>query len=121
MGMDKIIGSPLSQPGALDKFQGTGRSEKKETSATEQGLGGETPNVANQGDKAEISATAHRLMDLRQAVDTGRTAIAGLPELRENKLAEARERLASGYYQSDEVQEELAAKLDGVFRKMDAL
>jgi|GEM_PF-1925475 len=119
MAMDKINGTPFIQPGALDKFQGTQRSDKKDDTSSSQTLGKDGAGQTPPADTVVISDTAHRLMDLRQAVDTGRLALAGLPEMREDKVAQARERLESGFYQSQEVQDKVAAKLQGVFGKMD--
>ncbi len=121
MGMEKVNGSALIQPGMLDKFQGTGKSEKKDTASPGRGIGSETSPSASHSDKAEISSTAHRLNDLRQVVDTGRVALTRLPDVREDKVIQARQRLESGFYRSQTVQDEVAEKLAGVFGKMDEI
>ena len=66
-------------------------------------------------DKAEISTRARELVDLRAAVDAGRTAMGEEPDLRAGKVAQARERLASGFYQSSEVRDQVAGKLARMF------
>jgi len=67
------------------------------------------------GDKAEISARAHEILELRQAVDAGRSVLASEPELRADKLAQARDRMASGFYHSAEVRDQVAGKLTTMF------
>lgn len=121
MAMDKINGSPYVQPGTLDKFQGPNRSGKKDDTSSGTEVGREAAPSNPPADTVEISDTAHRLMDLRQAVDTGRLALSGLPDVREEKVALARQRLESGYYASDEVRQDVAAKVQGVFKRMDDL
>lgn len=72
-------------------------------------------------DRVEISDTAHQLMDLRQAVDSGRMALGVLPEVREDKLEEVRAKLQQGFYQSVEVRDKVAGALGGVLRNLDQL
>ena len=60
-------------------------------------------------------------MEIRQTVELGRDAMEALPDVRDNKLAEARERLAKGYYNSVEVTNDMAAKLNKTFDAMDEL
>jgi hypothetical protein len=73
------------------------------------------------GDHAEISESARELVDLRTAVDTGRAALASEPETRADRVAEAKERLAAGHYQSLEVRQKTAARLQGVIEGLDRL
>ncbi len=98
MSMNRVTGGlPYVQPNLLDKFQ----VDKKA--------------------KAEISDTAQKLVDLRAAVDTGRAALEALPDVREEKLAQARQRLQDGHYQSPEVQKKMSGILQGVLSKLDEL
>jgi hypothetical protein len=79
-----------------------------------------TKDLSNQqaalsfSDHAEISDGAHRLVDLKQAVDVGRAALAREPEVRSDRVALARERLAAGFYQSAEVRERVAERISGL-------
>ncbi len=119
MAMDKINGSPLTQPGILDRFQvnGKGKDESERTLGKNNGThGGPAPS-----DTAEISDNAHQLMDLRAAVDVGRLAIQNAPDVREDKIAEARKRLEQGFYNSPVVQDQVAGVLGNVLTKMDEL
>lgn len=73
------------------------------------------------GDRAEISANARDLVDLRASVDAGRTAIAQEPDVRAERVAAAKERLAAGHYHTAEVRQKTAARLQGVIEGLDRL
>jgi hypothetical protein len=118
MAMDKINGSPLLRQGILDRFRGAERGGG--ASGTGAGAAGEA-TVAATADKADISEAARRLVDLRQAVETGRNALAALPDVRPEKVAAARERLATGFYQSVEVRQAVAERVAGVVSSLDNL
>lgn len=66
-------------------------------------------------DKAEISTRAHEMVDLRRMVDAGRDVMHQLPEMRAEKIAEARQKLSEGFYRSTEVREQVAGKLADMF------
>lgn len=118
MSMDKINGSPLMRPGLLDRF----KVDKKDTEgSSEKPSAMNTSNQAAPADHAEISDTAHQLMDLRAAVDVGRVSLESIPDVREDKVAEAKKRLEQGYYNSQVVQDEVASSLATLFGKMDEL
>jgi len=118
MAMERINGTPLYRQGILERFRGTdsrGGPSGQETGAAT------GSNAAGGTDKADISDAARRLVDLRRAVDAGRAALASLPDVRPEKIAAARERLASGFYQSAEVREAVADRVAGVVSGLDAL
>jgi hypothetical protein len=118
MAMDKINGSPLLRQSILDRFRGTERGNS--VPGTISGATAEETAGATR-DKAEISDAAHRLVDLKQAVDVGRKAMATLPDLRPEMVANARERLATGFYQSVEVRQAVAERVAGVINSLDNL
>lgn len=121
MAMDKIDGAPILPQGTLESSRHNQRLEgakKKHAQAAADPSGGPAPTF---GDTAHISDAAHRMMDLRRAVETGRAALAALPETREDKLAQARERLNSGFYAENEVRAKIADGVDQVFRGLDEL
>jgi hypothetical protein len=120
MAMDKINGSHLSRTGGLDPFSGPVRSKKDSETEADRPAAGPARN-AKPADTMEISEAAHRLVDLRQAVDTGRAAIEALPEIRDEKVELARKRLGQGFYNSQAVRDEVAAKLGSVLDKIDEL
>jgi len=118
MAMDKINGSPLLRQGILDRFRGTERGSTG--SGTSGGAAAEgTAGVAR--DQATISEAARQLVDLKQAVDVGRNALAALPDVRPEKVAAARERLATGFYHSVEVRQAVAERVAGVINSLDNL
>jgi hypothetical protein len=121
MAMDKINGSPLARPGGLEKFLGTARSEKDDKADKPGSEAAAGTRSAPPADTMEISDAAHRLVDLRQAVETGRKAMDALPDIREDKVEEARKRLAQGYYNSPEVVDKIAGKLGSVFSKIEEI
>lgn len=118
MAMDKINGSPLLRQGILDRFRGAERGAGQ----TGTGPGSVAdPTLGTTADKADISDAARRLIDLRQAVDVGRRALADLPDVRPEKVAAARERLATGFYNSVEVRDAVAERVAGVVAGIDSL
>lgn len=121
MAMDKINGSPLTRAGGLDPFAGTGRSEKDSKAESQPGTAAGPARNFKPADTMEISDAAHRLVDLRAAVDTGRQALEALPDVRTEKVEEARKRLHQGFYNSQAVRDEVAAKLGSVIQKMEEL
>ena len=72
-------------------------------------------------DRAEISETARRLMEIQQTIESGRDALEALPDVRDNKMAAARERLTKGFYNSVEVTNDMAEKLNKTFDAIDEL
>jgi hypothetical protein len=118
MAMERINGTPLFRQGILERFRG---------SDTRPGTPGQDAGASAGGapaggaDKADISDAARRLVDLRRAVDTGRAALASLPDVRPEKVAAARERLATGFYQTAAVRESVADSVAGVVQGLDTL
>jgi len=120
MAMNRIDNSSLIRPGNLDQYKGTAKSDKDgKAPAIDKNLG--TTQQLPTTDKAEISDAAHRLVELRKDVDTGRDRIEALPDIREEKVALAKKRLEQGFYNSTQVQGEIAEKLGSVFSKMDEI
>lgn len=120
MAMDRINGSPLHRPGGVDKFLGTAQNNQgKKADETEASQS--SPAKAKPADTMEISDEAHRMVDLRKAVDTGREAMQAMPDIREDKVALAKKRLEQGFYNSSQVRDDIAQKLGAVFSTMDEL
>lgn len=118
MAMDKINGSPIPRQDLLDRFRGIERGGTGNGSGS--GAAGDVANAPTV-DKADISDAARRLVDLRQAVDVGRNALAALPDVRPEKVSAARERLATGFYHSVEVRQAVAKRVAGVMDGLDSL
>ncbi len=62
-------------------------------------------------DKSEFSAGAQRLSSTKANADIVSAQIAGQPEIREDKVAEVRKKIESGFYNSPEFIDKLADKL----------
>jgi len=124
MSMDKINGSQQLRPGILDSAR---QNEQVNADKTWEAKGTQAadavPTGTKQvpGDTVEISATAHRLMELRQALETGYAAIAALPETRQDKVAQARENLQAGSNDSAAVREKVAGEVEKVLEGMEKL
>lgn len=120
MAMERINGSPLPRQNMLD---GSRQNERVGQDARKDLLADVAPSGGNAltGDKAEISDAAHRLMELRLAVDRGREAMAALPDTRQEKLSEVRERLHAGFYKSPEVRSVVADGVMNVLRGLEDL
>ena len=120
MSMNRVTGgSPYVQPNLLDKFQTDKKDKEGRTDPAASSVANSASNPV--ADRAEISDTAQKLVDLRAAVDTGRAALEDLPDIREEKMAQVRQRLQDGHYASVEVKEKLSEILQGVLNTMDEL
>jgi hypothetical protein len=115
------VGRPdHAQAGALGQF-------KRMSGPQASGRGRETsgPHSASREapveDRAEISDQARRLEDLRRTMAAGREALSREPDVRQERLAEVRQRLAGGHYDSDEVRRSLAGRLGAVLRRLETL
>jgi len=120
MAMNRIDRPPLVQPKVLEQF-------KKSTGQREVGsdrLGRETTQAIQKEqvkDRVEISESARKLNHMRQALVAGRKALDRVPDQRQQRLDQARARLQTGYYNSEEVRQEVAAKLRTVIKMLDTL
>ncbi len=107
--MSTIDGSSPLHPNILDTF---GRrythGDVKKDPRLASSAGEQEPKKS---DRAEISDSAHQLADLRRAVDVGRAAYAATPDVRQEKVDLVKERLASSYYDSPEVQDAAAGRI----------
>lgn len=115
MAMDRIQGSSLAPHGALNNLSRSGKADESgRDEATSAALDRDSVAAAKAGDTAEISDAGKHLVDLKQAVEVGKVALAALPDVREDRVSEARERLSEGFYHSAAVRDQVAEKLVGV-------
>lgn len=122
MAMNNVGGTPQIHPGLLEQFKRTESAPAHEGTGGKAGSGPlKIGNGEQGGDRAEISADARRLNDLRRTLEGSRQAYAGLPEVRQERLAQVRERLDSGYYHSEEVRQTVAERLGSVLRRLETL
>lgn len=122
MSMDKINNASLPQPRNLDHARQNERIDPRQQpqppTSVKTDASGALGSVPAGGDTAQISEAAHRLMELRQAVDSGRLVLDALPDVRQDKIALARTRLRTGFYQPDVVRDKVA---EGVGRSIESL
>ena len=118
MTMNRIDQADVLRQGALGRFHETGRRDR----ARENDPAAPRPAGAEQAtDRAEISPAARRLMEVHDALETGRRSVAELPDVREERVAEAKARLAQGFYRSVEVQTKVAQGVDRVLEGIEDL
>jgi len=120
MAMDKIQGSSLPAQSALNNFTRTGKAGESGRDEGSAPVGRDASGSGTAGDIADISVAGKQLVELKQAVEVGKAALAALPDVREDRVAQARERMAEGFYHSIAVREKVAERLSGVLGALDA-
>ena len=118
MVMDRINGFSNLSPELLNRVKGTGPVDSR-SGETAVSRSSRSHHRGAPADKADISPKAHRLIALRNALEQGLRALEGVPEVRQDRVAEARARLDRGFYNSVEVRSLVAERLDNVARKME--
>jgi hypothetical protein len=121
MVMERINGFSKLGRSLLDRFQGSAPPDAKEAAASREVRNAGHERPAGSQDTAEISPQAHRLMALRQAMESASEVLASLPEVREDRVAAVRARLDKGFYNSVEVRTRVAERLELVARKLEVL
>jgi flagellar biosynthesis anti-sigma factor FlgM len=81
----------------MKKAEGTKKAEPvKKTSAA---------------DRTELSSNAQRLSTTKAEIDIVATQISHQPEIRQDKVAEAKQKIQDGYYNTPEFMDKLADKM----------
>lgn len=62
-------------------------------------------------DKTEFSSKAQRLNETKTQIETIASKISAEPDVRLDKVAEVKEKIKSGYYETDDFNDKLADKL----------
>lgn len=119
MVIDRMDGFAALGRQLLDRFQGSSPADARREDPLKAEIAAAGEGRKAVGDKAEISPKAHRLIALRHAMDSGHKALEALPDVRSDRVAEARSRLNRGYYNSLEVRTRVAERLDEVARKLE--
>ncbi len=70
----------------------------------------ETP-AASKADSVKFSQDGKMLSETRSAMEVAKVAVLNTPQVRPEKVAEVKEKIASGFYNSPEFAEQLADKL----------
>lgn len=106
------VGKPLA-----DRYQTSGPSPQP-APAGPKNLATHQPPPST-GDQAEISSAAHKMVDLRHILEAARREIEHAPDVRADRVAMAKQRIASGFYQSATVRDQVASRLDHVILEAD--
>lgn len=118
MGMNQI-GRPSLQQRILQQYQKGGAAQPDGKTAPAARPMSTRPEP--QGDRVEISREALKFESLEEALRAGQRAAADVPDVRADRIAQARERLATGQYDAPEVRRELAARLGHVIKTLEDL
>jgi hypothetical protein len=120
MVMDRINSFSSLSRELVNRFKGADPGESLNAVPTETapGQSGERPART---DRVDISPKAHRLIALHNAMEAGRRALESVPEVRQDRVAEARARLDRGFYNSVEVRNRVAERLNDVAQKMEEI
>ena len=114
MSVNKLDNNVMNQAHLVDSYART-RPSRGDGVASPKDTGNHLPAPAGgSADTADISENAVKMAELRQMVDAGRAAMDAEPEVRADRVALAKERLASGFYQSAEVRDKVAARISGM-------
>jgi anti-sigma28 factor (negative regulator of flagellin synthesis) len=100
-----LVGKPLA-----DRYQPAGSSSQP-AEAGPKNLANHQP-PPSLADQAEISSQARKMVDLRHIIDAARREIEQTPDVRADRVARAKERIASGFYQSATVRDQVATRLN---------
>lgn len=120
MGLNRIAGGSLNQPQLVDRYQqaqAQGPRRAEQAGAIAAGAGPDQPGL--RADQADISAQAHQKLAMRGLLAAGRQAVQAEPEVRADRVAAVRERLAAGFYESATIREEVAGRLAPILLQQD--
>lgn len=110
--------SPLPQQDVKKRTAGTEGSEGasrlrddgRETRTSE------TPASRPEGEKLQISREARELLELNDLMSAAKKSLDEEPEVRAQRVAEVRERLKAGVYDTKGIRDELAHRLTSILR-----
>ena len=71
----------------------------------------ESPPAKQKGDKVEISSQARKLQDTKELQAAASKSIKDSPDVRDDKIAEVRQRILDGFYDQSNISSSIADKL----------
>ena len=122
MSANKIDPSLLGDPRALAQFQQTRQTENGEDGVRnidKKAHDGQA--VMAEGERLEISSSAHKLGQMRELLEAGRAKLSEEEPERLELMETVKRRLQSGVYGSAEIQNQVAGRLTGLMRGLDTL
>ncbi len=120
MSTNKINPASVNANQQLNKFKKID-SEKSAKAGNDSSVKSGIDQTRIASEKLDISQKAHNLKKLKEIMQAGKAALAEEPPVREERIAEVRQKLANGFYQSADVKAEVAAELSGLMSRMDQL
>ncbi|MDY0110471.1 MAG: flagellar biosynthesis anti-sigma factor FlgM [Candidatus Krumholzibacteria bacterium] len=117
MALNKINPAVTSKTYQTDRYEKTSQPVNADPAGGKD-VGTHRPPLSV-SDHAEISSQAQQFADVRQVLEMARQEVAKEPDVRAGKVAQARERLAAGFYQSTEVRDQVAERLSRLFLEPD--
>ena len=122
MSANKIDRSLLADPRALAQFQQTRQTEAGDGTVRKlEGTKQDDQTIVPDGERLEISTSAHKLAQMRELLDAGRARLTEEEPVRREKIEVVKRRLQSGVYASTEVRDQVADRLAGLMRGLDTL
>jgi len=98
-------------PGRIDGNlppQGPQRTQQNNARRIQENRNDETASTADAGDRVELSNTAQETRELESRLQN---EVRNLPDVREQRLSEIRERIASGEYDNENVRRVIADRI----------
>lgn len=103
---------------STDRPDGT-RSTHDPSKAPANGAEG-APTGAEATEKVQISQRAQDLLRMSELMNSARNTLDKSPDVRAERIAEVKERMRAGVYETDGVQQELAHRLSGILGELPA-
>jgi len=97
------VSQSQTMQGELRKVDGTRRAKGEEPAAKKSG--------ATHSDRSELSTDGGKRRDVQDEARVLSSMVKGQPDVRTERVAEAKARVSSGYYNTESFAESLAAKM----------
>lgn len=88
--------------------QGPQRTQQDNVRRNQENRNRETASAADAGDRVELSSTAQETRELESRLQN---EVRNLPDVREERIAEIKERIASGEYDNESVRRVIADRI----------
>lgn len=101
---------------STDRTQGSGATgDRQKVGAGEDGAKAPSPDSA---EKVQISQKARDLLQMSELMNVARNSLDKTPDVRAERIAEVKERLRSGVYDTEGIRQELAHRLGGILGEL---
>mgnify|MGYP006281854827 FL=1 len=101
---------------STDRSQGTSPADgRKEGAPADDAT---KANATESPEKVQISQKAQDLLRMSELMNAARNSLDETPDVRAERIAEVKERLRSGVYETDGIRQELAHRLSGILGEL---